>query len=133
MVNKDILLIEEYKAAQESAQHHDREAWQRFYWLTLLIIILAGYLLQNEFKNSLRLLIILIGCYLSIQLFFINEYYSNIILHKYSICKNIEEDWNMCGNHKGLEKSNWRFKCAIHFFVILLLVFWIGCLLYYIF
>ena len=90
--DKEVLLVE-YQAAQESAQHHDNLVWT----VTALIwggmLVLFGFILGNLDNASLRLILILlsiIGIALTIAVLVFTLQYNSVTRQKYQRCKTIE-------------------------------------------
>ncbi len=123
MIKKIEMQLCEYKAAQESAQHHDKEAWNRF---SIVSVIMSGLLAilastNNNVNVILKIAFSFFGIFLATLLIFFHLHYADIIGKKYAICKKIEDDLKMNGNHKDSPKSRFReyFILIMIFFIIL--------------
>lgn len=90
------LMLEEYKKAQDSAEHNDNMAWLMSTILVVAAISLFGLILTSGCKSNLFLL--LIGCIVGFLLILVNIiiFYNarSYKLLKYSICKKIEGKFN---------------------------------------
>jgi len=132
MANKNDYLLKEYQLAQESAQHHDKEAWSRFYIITSIMIIILGFLItrDNTKDNSipfiLKSLFSLFGIYLSLMLIFLHNHYSKIIGIKYGVCKKIEYKLGLIGNHRKCPEGKTKpfVILTLRIFIIIWLVYW---------
>ncbi|MDP3699106.1 MAG: hypothetical protein Q8R47_05975 [Nanoarchaeota archaeon] len=119
---KEQFSLEEYKAAQESAQHHDKGAWNRFYLLGGGMLILFGFLVkENEIQFIIKFALAIFGLIISFILIFIHDSYAKLIAHKYKVCKDIERDIkkvSVKGNHNGLRPTYFK-----NYFMILMICF----------
>jgi len=123
--NKEVLLVE-YQAAQESAQHHDNLVWT----LTALIwggmLVLFGFVLGNLDNASLRLILILlsiIGIALTIAVLVFTLQYNSVMRQKYQRCKTIELLLGM-QQHSELKYTPGLQKIIYNIITILFVIAW---------
>lgn len=130
--NKEVLLVE-YQAAQESAQHHDNLVWT----VTALIwggmLVLFGFVLGNLDNVSLRLILILlsiIGITLTIAVLVFMLQFNSVMRQKYQRCKTIELLLGMRQHNElkytpGLQKIIYKI-ITILFVIAWFTVFWLA-------
>jgi len=123
--DKEILLVE-YQAAQESAQHHDNLVWT----VTALIwggmLVLFGFILGNLDNASLRLILILlsiIGIALTIAVLVFTLQYNSVTRQKYQRCKTIELLLGM-RQHNELKYTPGLQKIIYNIITILFVIAW---------
>ena len=119
ITEKEILLCE-YNAAQDSAQHHDKEAWSRFSIFSVIISGLFAILVStvNNVNFLIKIALSFLGMILATMLILIHIHYSFLINHKYTVCKNIEKKLGMIGNHTNSPKS-----CFKEYFILIMILF----------
>ncbi len=123
--DKEVLLVE-YQAAQESAQHHDNLVWT----VTALIwggmLVLFGFILGNLDNASLRLILILlsiIGTALTIAVLVFTLQYNSVTRQKYQRCKTIELLLGM-RQHNELKYTPGLQKIIYNIITILFVIAW---------
>jgi len=123
--DKEVLLVE-YQAAQESAQHHDNLVWT----VTALIwggmLVLFGFILGNLDNASLRLILILlsiIGIALTIAVLVFTLQYNSVTRQKYKRCKTIELLLGM-RQHNELKYTPRLQKIIYNIITILFVIAW---------
>lgn len=123
--NKEVLLLE-YQAAQESAQHHDNLVWT----VTALIwggmLVLFGFVLGNLDNASLRLILILlsiIGIVLTIAVLVFTLQYNSVTRQKYQRCKTIELLLGM-RQHTELKYTPGLQKIIYNIITVLFVIAW---------
>lgn len=123
--DKEVLLVE-YQAAQESAQHHDNLVWT----VTALIwggmLVLFGFIIGNLDNASLRLILILlsiIGIALTIAVLVFMLQYNSVKRQKYQRCKTIELLLGM-RQHNELKYSPGSQKIIYNIVTILFVIAW---------
>ena len=123
--DKEVLLVE-YQAAQESAQHHDNLVWT----VTALIwggmLVLFGFILGNLDNASLRLILILlsiIGIALTIAVLVFTLQYNSVTRQKYQRCKTIELLLGM-RQHNELKYTPRLQKIIYNIITILFVIAW---------
>jgi len=123
--DKEVLLVE-YQAAQESAQHHDNLIWT----VTALIwggmLVLFGFILGNLDNTSLRLILILlsiIGIALTIAVLVFTLQYNSVTRQKYQRCKTIELLLGM-RQHNELKYTPGLQKIIYNIISILFVIAW---------
>ena len=123
--DKEVLLVE-YQAAQESAQHHDNLVWT----VTALIwggmLVLFGFILGNLDNTSLRLILILlsiIGIALTIAVLVFTFQYNSVMRQKYQRCKTIELLLGM-RQHNELKYTPGLQKIIYNIISILFVIAW---------
>ena len=124
-IGKEVLLVE-YQAAQESAQHHDNLVWT----VTALIwggmLVLFGFVLGNLDNSSLRLILILlsiIGVALTIAVLVFTLQYNSVTRQKYQRCKTIELLLGM-RQHNELKYTRGLQKIIYSIITILFVIAW---------
>jgi len=130
--DKEVLLVE-YQAAQESAQHHDNLVWT----VTALIwggmLVLFGFILGNLDNTSLRLILILlsiIGITLTIAILVFTLQYNSVTRQKYQRCKTIELLLGMRQHNElkytpGLQKITYKIITVL-FVIAWFTIFWLA-------
>jgi len=123
--DKEVLLVE-YQAAQESAQHHDNLVWT----VTALIwggmLVLFGFILGNLDNASLRLILILlsiIGIALTMAVLVFTLQYNSVTRQKYQRCKTIELLLGM-RQHNELKYTPGLQKIIYNMITILFVIAW---------
>ena len=123
--DKEVLLVE-YQAAQESAQHHDNLVWT----VTALIwggmLVLFGFILGNLNNASLRLILILlsiVGITLTIVACVFTVQYNSVMRQKYQRCKDIELLLHM-RQHTELKYPPGLQKIIYHIITVLFVIAW---------
>ena len=124
--DKEVLLVE-YQAAQESAQHHDNLIWT----VTALIwggmLVLFGFILGNLDNANLRFILILlsiIGIALTIAVLVFTLQYNSVTRQKYQRCKTIELLLGM-RQHNELKYTPGLQKIIYNIITILLIIAWL--------
>lgn len=129
--DKEVLLVE-YQAAQESAQHHDNLVWT----VTTIIwggtLVLFGFVLGGLDKPNLQLILTflsILGIALTIGVWGFALQLNSVKRQKYRRCKDIEELLGMC-QHQELKYATGSQRIvyaivAMNFIIVWLIVFWI--------
>jgi hypothetical protein len=93
------VLLAEYKAAQSSAQHHDRLLWTVTSILCGGSLALMGIILKNSPMKGVwgvvSFLLCVLGLILTVLVWFAQRQFRRLRKHRYDRCKEIEEVLNM--------------------------------------
>lgn len=128
--DKDILLVE-YQAAQESAQHHDNLIWTTTTIIWSVTLILFGFVIDNLNNPNNRIILTflsILGIFLTAAIFVFVLQFNSIKRQKYDRCKAIEKILDMY-QHRKLEYPKGVqtvvYLIITHFFIIAwLIILW---------
>jgi hypothetical protein len=122
LIDKDILLVE-YQAAQNSAQHHDTLVWTVTSIIWSGTLVLFGFMLNNIDKKTdylcLYVVLSILGVLLIVAVMLFTFQFHSIKCQKYKRCKQIELQLAM-HQHRDLK---YPLKFQSIFYVIITLLF----------
>lgn len=120
------ILLEEYRNAQSSAQHHDTLVWTvtSIFWAAniLLFRVVIDSIEKNNLKG-LPIALSLLGLFLCLSVWEFSRQFNDIMRQKYSRCKVIEGELGM-EQHCKLSYSSGVQKMIYSFIMSLFIVLW---------
>lgn len=123
--DKEVLLVE-YQAAQESAQHHDNLIWTVTAIIWGGMLVLFGFVLGNLANANLQLILTLlsiIGLVLTIAVLVFVLQFNLVMRQKYQRCKTIEKLLGM-GQHSELKYSSGLQKIIYNIITVFFVIAW---------
>jgi hypothetical protein len=128
-LDRDVLLVE-YQAAQESAQHHDNLVWTVTAIIWGGMLVLFGFVLGNLDNVNLRLILTLLsilGIALTIAVWGFALQLNSVKRQKYRRCKQIEELLDM-HHHRELKYAAASQRIVYGTVTILFIIVWLSVL-----
>jgi len=133
--SKQEIRLAEYKAAQSSAEHHDRLVWTVTSILLSGSFVVMGIILKSPMKglsSFVSLLLCILGFILTLFVWSAQNHFRNLKNHSYDRCKEIEKELGMSLHSDpklpaGSQTFKYRFIMALFllaWFFIALSVIW---------
>jgi hypothetical protein len=125
-LDKEVLLVE-YQAAQESAQHHDNLVWTVTAIIWGGMLVLFGFVLGNLDNVNLRLILTLLsilGIALTIAVWGFALQLNSVKRQKYQRCKTIETLLGML-QHRELKYFSGLQRIVYGIITILFIIAWL--------
>jgi membrane protein DedA with SNARE-associated domain len=120
-------LLVEYKAAQDSAQHHDTLIWSITSVVWGASLLMLGFLLGRVSDPSLKHIVVLIsalGILLNVKVWIYTYQLSSVKIQKYDRCKAIERQLGL-QQHSTLRYPAGRQKVLYSIVMVLFIILWI--------
>lgn len=140
LARKEKILLEEYKAAQDSAQHHDNLVWTATSILWTANVILFGTVLTaiNTISDSINkdnlkglpIALSLLGLVLCLSVRKFAKQFNEIMCEKYNRCKDIEKKLKVMRQHTSLPYAPGEQKKIYKSIMSIFIALWVGIILY---
>ncbi len=117
----------EYQLAQQSAEHHDRQAWTIVNGIAAISFIVAGLVIQRLGDGSIRWLITFLACFfifVAVSAAQIAIKFSDVKRQKYARCCRIEEILNL-EQHRKLVQRHGNFSYFGPIVMAVLVLLWL--------
>jgi hypothetical protein len=128
-MDKEVLevLLVEYQAAQESAQHHDNLIWTVTTILWSATLVLFGFVLGSLDKPNLRPILIflsILGIILTIAVWGFALQFNSVKRQKYNRCKTIERLLGMRQHRELKFSAGWQ-RIIYGIVTMLFIIVWV--------
>ncbi|MCX6579101.1 MAG: hypothetical protein NT166_02835 [Candidatus Aminicenantes bacterium] len=131
LTREEKILLEEYKAAQDSAQHHDTLVWTvtSIFWAANIILVGTVLTAINQYKlKCLPFVLSFLGICLCLSVCAFTGQFNYIMRQKYIRCKKIEGELGM-KQHRKLKYLRGQ-KKIYKFIMNIFIAIWVGIILY---
>jgi hypothetical protein len=132
LTKEETILLAEYNAAQNSAQHHDNLIWTVTSIIWTANVLLIGAVLGSINKDNLKWLSIalsLLGLILCLSVWRFTWQFHAIVDQKYGRCKEIENKFGVMEQQSKVKYSLGKQNKINTFIILLFVVIW-GIILY---